>query len=173
MSLTTERPSNAQITAELFQFNPYSWDQVKDDILRIEKACFGEKGYDEETFRKDFSKPSATVVLLKGSGIVIGYTYALPVNAERPLRWLERNETALVESTAITPQYQHQGLVGELIGKLEDELRKKGFKFIERDAAIPNGYADTIEHHYGPQRIVKSRDHKSKYGPQRFFRIKL
>ncbi len=160
------------VQTEVLKFTPESWNKVKKDILRIEGECFGEEGYDEETFRKDFSKSSATIVLLRSSGLIIGYTYALSVNVERPLRWLERNETALVASTAITSDYQHRGLVRELIGKLEEELKGKGFKFIERDAAIANGYADSIQRHYG-RRIVESHDHKSKYGPQRFFRIRL
>lgn len=157
------RPINSY-RVDLFQFTPQSWALVKNDILRIEKSCFEGKGYSEETFRKDFSETTTTVVLLRDSkGRVIGYTYTLPKG---------KPYTANVESTAIDPEFQRRGFVGKLIGRLEEELIKRGFKFIERDAAIGNGYADSIQRHYG-DRILEWHDHPSDYGPQRFFRIRL
>lgn len=158
---------------DLFQFTPESWARVKGDILRIEQICFDGKGYSEETFEKDFSRPEAAVVILRNhTGKIIGYSYALPVNIEEPEREEEKDETANIDSTAIHPDYQGQGLVGILIGKLEEELRKRGFKFIEREAVIGNGYADSIQRHYR-DRVLGWRDQDSKYGPQRFFRIRL
>lgn len=165
---------NNDYSTELFDFNPESWTQIKDDILGIEGLCFVVGlAYTENLFAADFSQPRATIILLRDpSKKIIGYTYALPINADKPEREEEKDETAIVDSTAIDPQYQGKGLVGKLIGELEKELIRKGFRFMERDAAIPNGYADTVQRHYG-DRVIESRDHDSKYGPQRFFRIKL
>ena len=164
MKNLAEQGSTGQYRTEVFQFDSQSWTDIATDVLRIEKACFGELGYSEEIFKKDFSETDTTVILLRDSrSKVIGYTYALP--KEKPY-------TANVESTAIDPEFQGRGLVGKLIGRLEEELIKRGFKFMERDVAIGNGYADSIQRHYG-SRILEWHDHPSDYGPQRFFRIRL
>jgi len=173
MSLVKELPSNAQFTTELFQFTPQNWDSIEQDLLRIEDLAFEGKGYSEEIFRKDFARPEAIIVILRSPDHkIIGYSYALPVNIEEPEREDEKNETANIDSTAILPEFQGKGLVGTLVGRVEDELRKRHFKFLEREAAAYNGYADSIQKHY-QGRILDSHDIESKYGPQRFFRISL
>lgn len=163
MSLVTERPSNAQFTTELFQYNRESWNGVKNDILGIEKACFGNLSYSEQNFIDDFEKSDTIVVFLRSpQGKIIGYTYTIP----------RGTSTVNIESTAIDPEYQGRGLVEKLMRTLEEELRRRAIDFLTRDSAISNGYADKIQKHYG-QRVVEWRDHTSKYGPQRFFKIRI
>jgi hypothetical protein len=56
--------------------------------------------------------------------------------------------------------------------KLEEELRAKGVKWLTREAAVKNGYADKIQKHYG-DRIVETGERMSPWGLQCYFRIKL
>lgn len=142
------------------------WSVIKDDIVRIERECFGDNGYSKARLKRDFEDPTSVVVLMEAAheGRVIGYTYARPKE--------DSIDTAEIYSTAILPAFQDRGYLGLMMGRLERELQHKGFKYIERDAAIENGYADSIEKHYG-NRVVAKRDHGSVYGQQRFFVIDI
>lgn len=57
--------------------------------------------------------------------------------------------------------------------KLYAQLRERGYKYIERDAVLAEGWADKVErNHKGA--IVASHEHdKWGLGPERFFRIDL
>jgi len=68
--------------------------------------------------------------------------------------------------------YQGKGNVGALMKDLEEELRTRGVKWITRDSAVENGYADKIQKHYG-ERVVETRERMSPWGKQRHFKIEL
>ena len=65
-----------------------------------------------------------------------------------------------------------------LLDKLDEELSRRGYMFIERDAADDKGsegteenYADKLRKNYR-ERIVAEESHDSEYGPQVFFRMR-
>ncbi len=146
---------------ELLELTPDWWQRFGKPILRIERACFGKMAYKSGVIKKDLRRPKNLTVMLRSGDQVIGFSYALI-----------DGRSANIEDTAILPAFQGQGLIGILMDRVEQELKARGVKTVTRDAAIANGYADAVEHHYGAK-VLKKRDHRSKYGPQRFFQIAL
>ncbi len=75
-----------EISVELFNNSPESkwedieaaWLAVKEDILRIEHECFGEKSFADEEFEPIFVDPQNIVVILKNGEQVIGFTIGIP-----------------------------------------------------------------------------------------------
>lgn len=55
---------------------------------------------------------------------------------------------------------------------LEEELRRRGYQYIERDTAVEGGYADNVRKNYA-SRIIEEQPHPSEYGDQVFFCITL
>jgi hypothetical protein len=139
------------------------WHEIKNKILEIEYSAFKEKGYSEAELEEFFVEAKNIIILLKNDkDEIVGYTLA----------WPKSKEEAYIESTAIDETQQNKKLVGRLIGSLEEELKKRGYKFISRDSIISNGYADKISRFYG-KRIIDTYDHDSDWGPQRYFKISL
>jgi ribosomal protein S18 acetylase RimI-like enzyme len=135
------------------------WSKIKDDILEVEKVCFGEFAETEKELEGEFTDPDNTVLLLRDSlqDKVVGYSYATP----------QAPDTAYIAATAILPQWQDRGYLPLLIGRMERELKGQGFQFIERMANAENGYADNIRKNY-QGRIVKEVPRHHVY-----FKIKL
>lgn len=151
------------------------WLRIRADIVRIENEQFGEGAFDEEYLAYEFTRPVNTVVLLRDAitGTVVGFTYAVPVGEIDPDRERESGETAYICDTVLDGAHQGMGLVARLMRVLENELRVRGYRFIERDAAVGNGYAAAIERAYGDRIVGQGEPHDSEYGPQTFFRIRL
>ena len=82
------------------------------------------------------------------------------------------NESAYIHNTAIHPRYTGRGLVALLVGALEDELVACGYRYVERDAMVSNGYADCIARAYGA-RIITASSHVSGRGKQVYYKIRL
>lgn len=166
----SEIPPLPGVTAEVFNSQIHPWGDVRGDIKEVEERCFPRFQFQEEVLRKDFTNPDNIVVLLRLDATrIIGYTYAEPYSKR------ERHQsTAWVTSTAIHPDYQGKHLPAVLLGKLDDELRARGFDFMERDAVIANGYADKLERHYKKQIVEKYEERSREFGERvRFLRIRL
>ncbi len=168
---------------EVYDRRTTTWNDIRSDVLLIEKAHFGEKGYTEKVFMRDFNNPECTAVFLrdKGSGKIVGFSYALPadelysesVRPERVARIKALNKrVAYIEDTVIDPAYTGHGLVSLLMSTMEHELVRKDYGYIDRDTTEANNYAAKIYKNY-QGRIMLSEPHDSKYGPQVFFRIRL
>jgi hypothetical protein len=141
------------------------WELIRADILRIEEEAFKGNGYSEEQLQHDFTDPDNVVVIARDAvtGKVIGYSYAIPG---------ENNQTMYISSSAILTEFQGKGLIGEIKKVQEAELLRRKVKYITADAAIDNGYADSMQRFYG-DRVIETHDHDSPYGRQRFMRIRL
>ncbi len=94
---------------------------------------------------------------------LIGYTQAQPADVP---------ETYYIANTVIAKSHQGRGLVKLLMDRLYADVRAAGARFIERDAAIPNGYADKIVRFHATD-VLETFDHDSPYGPQRFIRMRV
>lgn len=81
-------------------------------------------------------------------------------------------KTAYVSDTVIAPAYRGRKLVGKLTGRLIEELASRGFEFVERDAAMANGYADNIIKSNQDRIVFAGEPEESEYGPQRFIRMR-
>ncbi|MEK7478998.1 MAG: GNAT family N-acetyltransferase [Patescibacteria group bacterium] len=187
-------PEVERCSVEVFDLNMLSWKYVGKNIMAVELSAFGEeRSFGEETLENDFMNPENTIVILRDAQAeeIIGFTYAKPTVEAYPEDFPERSvseDTAYIYDTALKKEYQGKGLVQVLIERLEGELAKKGYRFIERDSAdySPESvskidertgakretYADKVRKTYG-ERIEREEKHDSEYGSQVFFRIRL
>jgi ribosomal protein S18 acetylase RimI-like enzyme len=144
-----------------------AWSTIKQRIAELEDECFGEDAFSPNELRLSFNGRKSVVVLLwegnSDSGRLIGYTQAQP--ADDP-------ETYYIANTAIAKSHQGRGLVKLLMDRLYADVRRAGARYIERDAAIPNGYADKIVRFHAAD-VLETLDHESPYGPQRFIRMRV
>ena len=145
-----------------------AWKTISRRIREIELECFGLHGaFSEDELRAMFTRRGSISVLLwdiplAGEGVLVGYTQAEPREVG----------TYYIANTAITKTHQRRGLVRPLMERLYSDVRATGARFIERDAAIANGYADKIIRSHAAD-VLEAFDHDSPYGPQRFIRMRL
>lgn len=144
------------------------WNTIKRRIAELEHECFGEEAFSLTELRLAFNGPQSLAVLLwegpaSDGGRLIGYTQAQPADAA---------ETYYIANTAIAKSHQGRGLVKLLMDQLYADVRAAGARYIERDAAIPNGYADKIVRFHAAD-VLETLDHDSPYGPQRFIRMRV
>lgn len=170
-------------------YNPQTtpWESIKDNVVRIEHSHFGENAYSEEKLKEYFNRPDCTVALLRDpqTHTVVGFSYTTPAETEydeefhpERLEELEQldGKSAYIGDTAIDRSYMGKHLVEKMMRTLEDELVRKGYRYMERDAATANNYAVNIKKTYeanGRLVYAEPEPHKSKYGSQQFFRMRL
>jgi hypothetical protein len=148
----------------LFDPATQAWESVREAVLEIDKLCFGEKSFSEEYLKQTFEDPRDIVVLLKRAERLIGFSSAIPD---------EKVEGAMyVDTTDIIPEEQGKKHVVAIMQLLETEARKRGFRYLTRNAAVENGYADKVEKNYAG-RILETGSNDSEWGPQRYFKIEL
>jgi len=136
---------------------------VRERIGEIEREVFGDDAFSPDELRAAFTGPKSLAVLLRDGTVLVGYTQAGPARAP---------DTYYIANTAIAKSHQGRGLIRVLMERLYADVRAAGAHFIERDAAIANGYADKIVRFHAAD-IVRTRDHDSPYGRQRFIRMRL
>lgn len=141
-----------------------SWDALQEELMDIEDKAFNGRGFSLGEMKWLFEDDRAVNYLLKNNqtGKIIGYT-SVQLNGD----------TAYIANTAIIPTEQHKGYVGLLMREVENELRSRGVLYLERDAAVENGYADKIQKNYKDRIIEEPSERMSPWGVQRHFKIKL
>lgn len=140
-----------------------SWDSIKERIGEIEHEVFGDDAFSPDELRAAFNGRQSLAVLLWDGAVLVGYTQGGPARA---------TDTYYIANTAIAKSHQGRGLIRLLMDRLYADVRAAGAHFIERDAAIANGYADKIVRSHAAD-IVRTRDHDSPYGRQRFIRMRV
>lgn len=151
---------------------PYSYENSKrttyrEQIRSLYFTVFSNPQYRFEHLMSDFLNPKNFVEMLIELNCqqVVGFMLAEPVPHDK--------STAYISFTAIHPNFQHAGLVGILAQRIEYRLKQNKFLYITIDALVINGYAASIEKHYG-NRIIHQQDvFRSDWGHQRFFKIQL
>jgi hypothetical protein len=171
----------------VFDKTPESWDRIGDSAHNLVVSTFGEEfsgqllgGTDEvvayESLEKAFESPETTVITLDdpNTGELAGFTLSMPIGKMYPERESESDETSYIYFTVLQEKFRGQKLVGKLTDPLFVDLANNGYKFVERDSMIEDGYADKISRHYEGS-IVESYDHTRfpEVGPERFFRIDI
>lgn len=160
--------------AEIFDHSLHGWIAVKNKIIHLEEEAFGAGAFKKETIETDFLDLKNIIILLKNEETknVIGFTYAKPREPETDDSPARPGETAWMWDTVIEEGHRGKGLLRLMMSALEQELKKRGFKYLERNALVANNFAENISKHY-KERIIKSFPLDSEWGPQVFFRIKL
>ena len=146
---------------------PRPWNTIGRRIAEIEREVFGEDAFTPDELRRAFNARQNMVVLLwdglaSEERVLVGYTQAEPRSAD----------TYYISNTAIAKSHQGRGLIKLLMERLYDDVRAAGARFVERDVAIANGYADMLVRVHSAD-ILESFDHDSQYGPQRFIRMRI
>jgi len=143
-----------------------SWSAISGRIVAIEREVFGEDAFSPDELRWAFTARKTLAVLLwdgPGDDRLVGYTQAQPARAA---------DTYYISNTAIAKSHQGRGLIKLLMQRLYADIHAAGGRFIERDAAIANGYADMLMRVHAAD-ILETFDHDSEYGPQRFIRMRV
>ena len=154
----------SEIRVESFSRNSArSWDSIKQRIGEIEHEVFGDDAFSPDELRAAFNGRRSLAVLLWDGAVLVGYTQGGPARAR---------DTYYIANTAIAKSHQGRGLIRLVMERLYADVRAAGAHFIERDAAIANGYADKIVRSHAAD-VVKTRDHDSPYGRQRFIRMRV
>ena len=143
------------------------WNTISRRIAEIERECFVEDAFTADELRWAFNAPRHLAVLLwdglaSDGALLVGYTQAEPRAAD----------TYYISNTAIAKSHQRRGLIKLLMERLYADVRAAGARFVERDVAIANGYADMLVRVHAAD-ILETFDHDSEYGPQRFIRMRL
>jgi ribosomal protein S18 acetylase RimI-like enzyme len=143
-----------------------AWTTISQRIVEIERDVFGEDAFSPEELRWAFTARKTLAVLMwddPGDDLLVGYTQAQPTRVA---------DTYYISNTAIAKSHQGRGLIRLLMQRLYADIHAAGGRFIERDVAIENGYADMLMRvHAGD--ILETIDHDSEYGPQRFIRMRV
>jgi GNAT superfamily N-acetyltransferase len=120
------------------------------------------------------SEGTVVSVLVGPDGKLIGYSCAIPIERMDPSRGDEAGVTAYVYFTVVVPEHRGRGYASQINVALDDFLRREGYRFVELDARIGNGYAEKIQRAYGAA-IVSHDEHEDypEFGRQVHFRIDL
>jgi GNAT superfamily N-acetyltransferase len=134
-------------------------------LFALEKAAWGSQAFSLRYFERRLADPRAVVLALRAPDATLaGFLIAMPDDGVP--------HALYVEDTLVDEPYRGRGLVALLGRALEDEARKRGYRYLTRDASIENGYADAIERAYAG-RVLARVDHPSEYGPQRYLKLVL
>lgn len=145
------REGQRSIFAEVHAPTQTPWSSIGERILEIQKNNVGEyernweeqhepnPDFTEDKPQKLFQDPSSTCVLLKDGVRIIGYSLAIPDEDYNDVK------TAYIYDTEIEKKYQGRGLIAEVMNKMEEELKKLGYKQITRDVMVEGGYAANIK----------------------------
>ena len=161
-------------TTEIFQSSPDEWEKIRRDIISMEQESFGNEGFTDHELDTDFLNKNNIIILLWSteSNEVAGFTYLKPIEDAEPSRANEKGETAYMWDIIIKKEYRGMHLLEVLMGRMEEELKKLGYKYVELDALVKNNFAGNISKVY-KERVIKTEPHDSRWGPQVYFRIQL
>ncbi len=158
---------DADVFARIANSATDSWETIGNSIVSLEHEAFGDASFATEELKADFFDSNTTWALLFNGEDIVGFSYA------KRSEDFEAQPVAFIWDTVIAKPYRHKGLVGVLMNVLEVELKKAGYIYIEREAAVSSGYAERISKHYHGRIVEEGEPHDSKWGQQKFFRIRL
>lgn len=180
----SERPLTPP-TVQIFDRSKLVFDTIQPKLFTLiskdfdpAKAVLGQHEEDpaiainwrEALMRQD----SVTALLFRDQQAreLIGLSYAVPMSVMDPER-VHVDDTAYIYFTAVHDELQGMGNGPLVTSALIQELYQRGYRFIERDCMIENGWAASVAKHFGDA-IVSSEDHDwNDVGQQTRFRIDL
>jgi hypothetical protein len=173
--MTKKEPGGMPEMAQQYEattLSPDNFEEFKEQLIDLMVDCFPQYDMSREfansIISKQFLGDQSVVALLteKSNRALIGFSKAHIYSGHPDL--------ANIEFTGISSGKRGNKLIGPLIEKLEEELRKRNVQFVRRQSRIKDGYADAVERHYG-DRIIEKRDseNQNEKDPKRFFKIRL
>jgi len=104
----------------VYRTEPKDWEKIKDSIMRIENSAFEpgvrQSEYDIWTTFAD-KRDICLIVVDKKTGEIVAYSMGAPLEDYSFLKddtHYGENDTIYIESTAVLPEYQNQG-IGKLL----------------------------------------------------------
>lgn len=172
MSNEISNESQQTYHSTLFEYTDNSLERVIDRFCDLEKSAFGDSSMSKIDLASDLKNPSNIFIFLYDGETIIGVTHAKPVTEVYSERTTD-TDTAIIWNTIIDKDYRGRGLVSILMTRLEEELKRRGYKYIERFAAVSNKYAENVQKYYGSRVIETYANESPLYGSQIFFRIRI
>ncbi|MEO6509167.1 MAG: hypothetical protein ABIO02_04390 [Patescibacteria group bacterium] len=83
-----------------------------------------------------FLSPDTTIVIVNKGDSVVGFSFAMPIDRMWPDRAEEAASTAYVYLTVRNKMYPGNRIANTINQAMMEELAKKGYSFVERDAKI-------------------------------------
>ena len=119
----------------MVQIRPANEDDF-DDLLAIEDACFsiyyyGQYKFGATEFLYYLRNPRSIFLVAAEDTHVVGYTAAV-------VRRTKATPAAHIESIAVLPQHQQQGIGGQLLQAVIDEARQRRCDRAVLEVATPN-----------------------------------
>ena len=126
---------------------PMRWWDVE-PVLELERALFGATAWTAESFWSELAHPeSRTYLVAEGTdGAVLGYAGVMAVGAD-----------ADVQTIAVAPAAQGQGLGGTLLEALVDVARRAGATSLLLEVRADNTGAIALYERHGFDRIAVRR----------------
>ena len=126
---------------------PMRWWDVE-PVLELERALFGATAWTAESFWSELAHPeSRTYLVAQGSdGAILGYAGVMAVGAD-----------ADVQTIAVAPAAQGQGLGGTLLEALVDVARRAGATSLLLEVRADNTGAIALYERHGFDRIAVRR----------------
>ncbi len=161
---------------EIFDPSLNSWEKVKDEIMELESAIFGDEAFDEEIMRGAFQDPDNIIIIMRDKNRrAIGYTWATPAKKtyEEEAEYdvfagrIASDDTSYIYNTGLRPEYQGKKLIIDLYKAQDEELLKRGYKRIQTDAKLEGGFAANILNN-NRDKLINHFEHDSLYGRQMF-----
>jgi GNAT superfamily N-acetyltransferase len=151
--------------------------KISVELAEMESLNFGIDGFDAGFIASHLMNVAGAAVILFNEGKAVGYTAA---NSARSLYvsnvyYLGRdfNKTAYLVNSSLRPEFQRKGLIWQMMEPLEEELRKKGYQFLDRDSKADTGYADKVIRHYGDRVVFARLVEDTMWGKQQYIRVRL
>ena len=180
----------ARLVPEVFvhdRAHPERTEEVVDAMIAIEKIRFGDQAFTRDVFEDELINTvktrgnkgrTTTVVVVRDpkDNSIFGFTIADPADYIYQYESQERldnpniRETAYINDTVF--RESGTGVIKRLMPVLERELYSKGYRYLERDAAMANNYAPNIVKN-NRDRVLYTHEHDSVFGPQMYIRMTI
>ncbi len=165
-----------EIKVVVFTIHHSVWEVAK-ALEVVDKLNFGQNGFDAGFIVNEIMAPGGACVLLMDGDKVVGYTAATSAdfiyNYYSHYRSRDPQDAVYITNSSVHPDYQHKGYIWLMMDALEQELRSKGYKFLDRDSKADLGYADKVVEHYGDRVVFALDEERTEWGVQRYIRVRL
>lgn len=88
-----------------------------EQLVEIEKSAFTVGPYSKRMLKRMIEMERSFSFVAEEDGTILGYVSAMPLDTE----------SVDVESIAVHPDYQGRGIGGQLLQKIEEEMKSRGF----------------------------------------------
>lgn len=150
---------------ETFKPSLAAWNRFGPAARRLELDEWRSRAFSEQEMRQQFTSQDAIICLAHEDDALYGFACAGPADRSR--------STATLFNILISRDMRHTGLLARLMGVMERQLVRRGYRNLVIDARVATGFADAVQRHYGRHAVVAQPDHASPWGLQRTIRVHL